>query len=272
MRQSILPVFSNSYAKVARAHRTLNDLKSQIQSFNEEKPYILRNYFDKQTRQNVLAYTPTKEIPKEWSVMIGEIAHHLRSALDLAVYQMTVINAGHELPNTEFPIFEDKNKFYELQKDNAPTRKSGLFKIRGLRLQEIRIIESIQPFNVRTPGQAPILTILHHLDVVDKHRTLHLCRRLARSTKLIFIRDAKGFKSLGIEIEADLDTEAIIGRLEISEPDEYPYLDAELILQIEFPQSTCTEFKKSEEVTKTLDGLANGVNIILKLLLDSLNS
>src|SRR5208283_1885052 len=46
-------------------------------------------------------------IPKpsnEWGVLVGEIAHNLRSALDGLVYQLARLETDTPAPNTQFPI------------------------------------------------------------------------------------------------------------------------------------------------------------------------
>ncbi len=263
-------LFSSSVAKISRAKQTLEELKRNIASFNAGKPYILKNEREAGTGENILVYYPAAEIPSEWPVIIGEIVHQLRSALDLAVYELTVKEQGSPLKNTEFPIFEDEEIFSETKKDGQPTNRSGYYKIRGLRKKTISIIEAIQPFNIRKDDEAPILALLHDMDIVDKHRTLHVCRRLALSTRLELIRDAVGFISFGIELGADLDQIAVIGRLKLKHPDDNEYLTADVVIEIAFDPKTYWEFKKPEEVIKILSILETGVTKILGLLEQSL--
>lgn len=264
-------LFNSSFAKVSRAKSTFEELKNKIDSFNDTKPYQLRNEFDNDTKENILVYYPTQEIPTEFSIMIGEIAHHLRSALDLAVYDLTINEVGSPLKNTEFPIFEDKELFFEKKKDGQPTNRSGLYKIRGLRDTTIRVIEAVQPYNIRKESEAPILAILHEFDIVDKHRSLHICRRLARSTNLKLIRDAVGCESLSISSGGDFDQKSVIGRLKLTKPDNHDYLDAEVVIHLAFDKKTYWEFKVDIDVIEILTSLIDGVTKLLLMLENSLS-
>jgi hypothetical protein len=109
----------------------------------------------------------------------------LRSSLDDAVYELTLRHCGAPVTGSEFPVFDDRDKFQQ----NAPR------KIRGLHESTRTIIEQLQPYNLRKEGtRESILWWLHQLSIIDKHRTVHLCRIQASQTQITFIRDVT-FKS-----------------------------------------------------------------------------
>ena len=113
-------LFKAPRAKIARARENLQGLELEFQRFSDSKPYTLRQEKDLETDEFILVYYPVGEIPSDWSVIIGEILFNLRSALDLAVHELTVREQGIPLKNTEFPVFDDRGVFAELKKDGTP--------------------------------------------------------------------------------------------------------------------------------------------------------
>jgi hypothetical protein len=92
------------------------------------------------------------------------------------------------IEKTEFPIFEDQKLYSQPKRKmggGGPSPQSGLYKIRGIQNQRIRdAIEAMQPYNHRIDKGMPALLGLNHLCNIDKHRTLHLCRRQTISIRL----------------------------------------------------------------------------------------
>jgi hypothetical protein len=264
-------LFSSSIAKISRAEALINELEVDFHKFNESKPYKLVHEHDLSTEEIILVYYPSGNIPVKWPVIIGEIIFLLRSSLDIAIYELTERKLGNPLSDTEFPIFQERSIFFETKKDGQPSRRSGLYKIRGLHQKTINTIETIQPYNTHATGSASVLGLLHEMNIVDKHRKLHLCRRLAQSTEIMLIKDAEGIVSWGIGFGADLDQRAVITRMKLlSGLDNQEYFSTNLKIEIEFDQQTSIEFKKTESVMKILKMLVVGVNKTLSLLEESL--
>src|SRR5262249_8578453 len=106
-------------------------------------------HLDANTCRKSAIFRIIKEPPVvRWGVMVGEVFHNLRSALDHTITDLTIAEGGQPLAGTEFPIFEDEAKYSELAKDGTPTRRSGLYKIRGVSDQAKAIIYGLQPFDV----------------------------------------------------------------------------------------------------------------------------
>lgn len=120
-------------------------------------------------------------------VLIGDVLHNLRSALDNFAYALA---AAYTKPMTreivhssEFPIFGDKDRsgntgrgahrFHELLPNRAPTRRSGLTKISGWHPDAQTEVERLQPYHRKNAFREDPLWLLHELDRIDKHRLLH---------------------------------------------------------------------------------------------------
>lgn len=263
-------LFRASRIKIDRAKENLNRLELEFNQFSKTKPYELRHEHDINTKELLLVYYPKADIPTNWLAIIGDILFNLRSCLDLAVYELTELEQGKPLDKTEFPVFENKDLFCQ-RKNGVPVHRSGLYKIRGLRQKTIEVIENLQPYNIRRVGKEPILSILHEMNIVDKHRKLHVCRRVGIKTKVHLIRDAVGVTDWGIEIGANLDERAIVSRMKFVEGfDNEVYMDADIVFDIVFDKRSSAAFLKDEKVINVLQVLIKGVERILLYLEKSL--
>ena len=187
-----MPLFDSARAKIERARKQMDALQAVFEGFYKSKPYSIRQELDPQAGEKRLVFH-ADPLPLEWSVIIGEIVHNLRSALDHSIYELTRIEAGHPLDRTEFPVFEDEMKYFAVDRRGKPAPKSGLFKIRGIKDERRRaVIKGLQPFEFKKThpsDQLPIIALVHELNIVDKHRTLHLCRMSTTQLRTRVLRD-----------------------------------------------------------------------------------
>lgn len=197
-------MFENSKLKIERASEQCDDLCKSIESFTESENYVIEEIQDFQTGEKQAIFKVTKEFPSEWPLIIGDIAHNLRSGLDHAIYELTVLESGTPMANTEFPVFEDESKYSAVKKNGLPTRNSGLFKIRGIPDKAQEVIRGLQPFafqQKRNEGNEPIVAIVHELNIIDKHRTLVLCRRTTKDFFVKVVRDIHPIENVILPIE-----------------------------------------------------------------------
>lgn len=93
--------------KVNRAKSRLASLQAALRDFFDSNSYeVVLGEFDEQAGHHELRVEggPTS-FPDEWGVVIGEIAHDLRSALDGLTWQLALRNVSEPYRNTCFPIF-----------------------------------------------------------------------------------------------------------------------------------------------------------------------
>jgi hypothetical protein len=96
--------------------------------------------------------------PLDFALIIGDVAHNVRSALDHLVYALSSRQAQRS-GKTQFPIFTDECRFKVL----------GIPMIASLKRPERTLIERVQPFAAVVPDDDP-LAILNRLSNLDKHR------------------------------------------------------------------------------------------------------
>jgi hypothetical protein len=102
-----------------------------------------------------------------FAILAGEIAHHLRSALDYAIGELITVHTGRPPKSDyqfEFPIFDDARKF----------RKTKERKRDGIPSGAETFLEAAQPYHILNRGGYSSLWYLHRINIEDKHRALHL--------------------------------------------------------------------------------------------------
>ena len=106
---------------------------------------------------------------ERWGSITGECVHSLRSALDHTANALVKIRR----PNTEFsefPIFKDRSRW----------DSDHMKKLPGVDPKVLTQAKWLQPY--RRGGEHDPLWLIHHLDIVDKHRRLNLVSPSVTST------------------------------------------------------------------------------------------
>lgn len=152
------------WAKIERAKENIKKLDAETETLlrSPKSPYRVVGQLKLEDRKYVYtAFGPP--VPLRFSVLAGEIAHHLRSVLDHLVYAL-VIDEDRVLPskNHQFPVCETVGQF-----DGAC--KNG--RIRGISRPARELIRSVQPYRQKNPATDTLLG-LHRLNIVDKHKLL----------------------------------------------------------------------------------------------------
>jgi hypothetical protein len=157
---------SGAYEKLQRADESIQNLYAEITRFFEESKYPIIDNSDDKLFLEAIDYHGKREIPIRFSVLAGEIIHHLRSSLDHVAWQLS--SETYRRTHThaiEFPVF-----------DTEPIKKDDISKyerkIKGITSPSARkIIKDIQPYQTADPLD-DLLWIVHDMDRIDKHREL----------------------------------------------------------------------------------------------------
>lgn len=155
--------------KLKRSRENILNLQAEISRFFETSEYPVLPDYDVKALLKAAEYHQSRAIPPRFSVLAGEIVHHLRSCLDHIAWQFSTVKyrTDHEtwigFPILEArPVEKDELKRYE--------RKVG-----GIVKPEVRsLIDALQPYNSPDALDSGLL-ILHKMDIVDKHRELNIC-------------------------------------------------------------------------------------------------
>ncbi len=161
-----------SRLKIKRAGQHLNVLKRHVRRFGKDHPYRIREDADRETGQYVKSVV-VPQAPPQWSLIIGDIAHNLRSALDHLAWQLAIRSSPTRNPENEWdarqiswPIYCDPLKYRGKRKDRV-WRKDGLVSPFD------QMVENCQPYKRWANPKEDPLWLLHELSNLDKHRELH---------------------------------------------------------------------------------------------------
>ena len=156
------------YEKLKRAEENIGNLDREIKRFFDEGEYATLPIQDSDLLLKAIAYHQNRAIPHRFSVLAGEIIHHLRSSLDHLAWQLSSVEYRTTHPRRiEFPICEKQPEGKELSQYKA--------RIRGIIQPRAReVIENLQPYKSADPLDHPLL-VVHKMNVIDKHRELVIC-------------------------------------------------------------------------------------------------
>src|ERR1700761_1924172 len=80
---------SGAYEKLHRAEENIEKLELEITRFFEESKYPVISNENDQLFLEAIDYHGNRKIPIRFSVLAGEIVHHLRSSLDHVAWQLS---------------------------------------------------------------------------------------------------------------------------------------------------------------------------------------
>lgn len=159
--------FAGIWEKLKRAEENIHNLDSEIALFFQKSDFPRIPEDDDELLRKAIQYHRNLPIPPRFSVLAGEIIHHLRSCFDHIVWHFTV-QPGKNVRKIEFPVFEEPPA-------NHIGRKFFEGKIAGITNSEVlSIIHGLQPYAATDPLNDP-LSIIHNFDIMDKHRELVIC-------------------------------------------------------------------------------------------------
>jgi len=151
--------------KVARAEEHLNALTAlSDEFFNERELYGLRQERDADDPRWIKYIIAVADNPPpSWGVLLGDVVHNLRSALDHLVWRLVSLTGAEGDRRTQFPI---------VCYARAWVRAQGR-SLRGVHKEHRAFIRALQPFQRSHSQQFHPLAQLAWLSNVDKHRIVH---------------------------------------------------------------------------------------------------
>lgn len=167
---------SGARLKVDRARRHLVDLQLQVATWRVAAPaptFTVEALDD--GHAHVVRVVEVPDVPVEWSLVLGDVVHNLRSALDLLAWQAVIAGGGSPSKRTAFPVFS--------RNVNDVGDKGVTVALKGAAPRLVESIRRFQPFNrceTREALRNDALWVLHNLDIEDKHHLLVVCAAVLR--------------------------------------------------------------------------------------------
>jgi hypothetical protein len=148
--------------KIVRAQEHHDLLDQKVGAFLASKPYTTLIDVDEQTWEFRVRVDVHRETDPYWAVIIGDLVHNLRSALDHLAWALVQVNGNKPTKRTQFPIFTDQGEF----------EADGRRMIAGVSAEATALLESLQPYVRRNPADHP-LEVIRLLSNRDKHHLLY---------------------------------------------------------------------------------------------------
>ena len=154
-------------AKLHRAEEQINKITDVAHKLcNDVEQGIVREVRQDLGQQVWLYPGPPPTVLVEWSVILGEILHNLRSALDHLVWQLVLANGQTPGRHNKFPIFADHDKWLQ----------EKVKFLKGVSIRHEAMVGHLQPYTggISLPFDVSMLKVLDELNNIEKHRHLIL--------------------------------------------------------------------------------------------------
>jgi hypothetical protein len=229
--------------KLKRADESMLNLDAEITTFLKQRPEGGFSEDKQKALDEWLAHHVKRGVPPRFSIIAGEIIHHLRSCLDHLAWTLSTesYRRAHETA-IAFPIIpteprtKDEIRRYKRQVEGISSTKA------------LRLINDAQPYHSPKPHDHPLFT-LHELDRVDKHHEIVLAVRSF---------------NMGITIPRAWFTSTIFGAYQMDEKAFAEYFAQ----KVEVKVSGCIAFaefgqRKNQPIIPSLQHLAGAVKAVV---------
>lgn len=161
------------FAKINRADAHLQTLDQEWAKYlrSEPRPYGFPIHINPQTGDHTIYAEFRQPPPPMLSVIVGDVLHNLRSALDHLAWELVIRGGGKPGRHTSFPICDTEDRWRsEVEwRRRSGDRRSPLDGIEpGGAIW--RFIKAVQPYEGAVYANA--ITALRALSNADKHRQL----------------------------------------------------------------------------------------------------
>lgn len=155
-------------AKFNRSKQQFDVLRSEIKEFLEQdpRPHYSRGYFDPEAWEWIERFQVREPPPLRFGVILGDCLHNLRSALDLLICQLTLLDGGTvaDCETTQYPIASKSEEQFEGTAD---------YRIPMLSKRHRAMVKQSQPYRAGEDASTHPLLVLAELSNADKHRVLN---------------------------------------------------------------------------------------------------
>jgi hypothetical protein len=156
----------------------------------------------------------------KWSAQVGSIAHHLRSALNIALNGLLRGRPGNSRYRKHAPDFPIKTSYFDRHRtlSNGNSRRISGFQSQGrevialLRPEYRKIIEDAQPYKAGNLRYRHPLWILHRINGTDKHKIIVRVETRVSGAQIDFFGGGL-FKGFRLYANVRFEDGAIVGRV-----------------------------------------------------------
>jgi hypothetical protein len=161
--------------KIARAREDFQTIEGEVRAWFAGKLYPVIHYHDSLTGWHSVKPEPITElIPLRWPVVLGELIHDLRSALDHLITLLVIANGQTTNRGNQFPIYSYGRDATWTKSDWSQRRSHFRRCVSGMSSDDIAVIKSLQPYRRRRRARLPYIALetIAEFSNLDKHQTL----------------------------------------------------------------------------------------------------
>jgi hypothetical protein len=219
--------------KMSRAQHHLRELDREVGKMLESEDVCVPVNGNRSNGDPCIRVRNVPEPDPRIGVIIGDIAHNLRSALDHLIYQLSIPPGSTEPVDPDAPAF-------------PITSSSGNWRSARRRLDQARRgtktrVERFQPYHRRRDPDTWLLWQLREISDIDKHRILHVAPAAIAAHQLGWRSDGPGgvvFHGYHVR-RAPLEENAIAAWWDIdAEPEANVQVDANLVMGLAFDKTS----------------------------------
>lgn len=159
-----------------RSDEHFDALQDSIHEFFGRDPYEVAYDLEPESNQYVVRVKVRERPPPEWSPVIGDIVHNMRSALDHLAWQLVIRNGCKPFGKTRFPIFSRDpfdRSLYSKTKHWKNALNRWQTQTEGMHPRDIAFLKDLQPYQRMDDATPHPLDWLKEFSNWDKHRELH---------------------------------------------------------------------------------------------------
>jgi hypothetical protein len=162
----------NPRLKIAWAEKHLERLNRELGAFFESNKDAVVLEPDLLNQRYSIIYNEPRPFDPTWGLIVGDIAHNARSALDHLVWQLVLSNGQTPGKHNSFPIFVRPER-WDSEITNRP-KKRGPGPLEGVSVKSCALIKDLQPYKGRDKSAARLIPLARvaYLNNTDKHRSL----------------------------------------------------------------------------------------------------
>lgn len=163
------PSLAGVWAKIARADEHAQLLEREVGAFFDRDPQPVATsvgYFDPESGWHMVYGIVREDPPPRLGVILGDLVHNVRSALDHLVWQLVLWNDETQTEGPRgnaFPFAMTKNAWKGASK--GP--------LLGVSDKHRAILREVQPYKGRNGPENTATAALRDLSNVDKHQVVH---------------------------------------------------------------------------------------------------
>ena len=147
--------------RVEWAGRHIERLRKLVDAYVSSRPFAVYLYHDPVAATVLETVTLTADPPLPISLVLGDVAHHLRAALDNLV---GILRLGGPTRATAFPIAATKDEFERLARQMMA----------GVPAWGVQAVRELQPFDPERGSLGMTLDVVDQIAQRDRHRALLL--------------------------------------------------------------------------------------------------